>query len=146
MEEPDIEIGAGVSSKAISRRVPLERHASNPNPNPNPNPPYPPRYERRPPTFSNYGLPPAPLPGHPHAPGPPMNMGFRQPEQYDPNTMGVPPAVPGFGFQYPPGSWRKVITPVSFRSILTSPSIRSSEVDSSRVELMEACVQCPGLH
>ncbi|KAI9669960.1 MAG: hypothetical protein M1831_006996 [Alyxoria varia] len=94
MEEPDIEIGAGVSSKAISRRVPLERNA--------PTPSYPPRYERRPPAFSNYGLPPAPLPGHPPAPAPPMNMGFRQPEQYDPNTMGVPPSVPGFGFQYPP--------------------------------------------
>ncbi|KAL8710447.1 MAG: hypothetical protein Q9225_007283 [Loekoesia sp. 1 TL-2023] len=80
VEEPDIEIGAGVSSKAISRRMGTDRGgwsgprsardgAFNPN-------------------NINTG-----------------NSRFRQPDRDSstPNTnaVGVPPAIPSFGFQFP---------------------------------------------
>ncbi|KAL8950671.1 MAG: hypothetical protein Q9222_003308 [Ikaeria aurantiellina] len=80
VEEPDIEIGAGVSSKAISRRMATDRGgysgpkssrdgAFNPN---------------------NFQV---------------TNSRFRQPdrENNNPNNtaVGVPPAIPNFGFQFP---------------------------------------------
>ncbi|KAI9699339.1 MAG: hypothetical protein M1836_002949 [Candelina mexicana] len=77
VEEPDIEIGAGVSSKAISRRMATDQGGRQG-----------PRSTRdRPDTGSR----------------------FRRPERHDGadqdrdvNTIGVPPPVPGFGFQFPP--------------------------------------------
>lgn len=85
IEEPDIEIGAGVSSKAISRRVPTDAprggrggfggrggHA--------------PQQNNAPPKFHNQ-----------HRPvNDPRHISPR-PEQ----GVAVPPAVPGFGFQLP---------------------------------------------
>ncbi|KAI9367270.1 hypothetical protein BJX61DRAFT_529329 [Aspergillus egyptiacus] len=74
VEEPDIEIGAGVSSKAISRRIatdtggkrgPVSTRVSNDRP---------PRRDRD---------------------GPPMG------DPSNVNNIGVPPAVPGFGFSFP---------------------------------------------
>ncbi|KAL2810233.1 hypothetical protein BJX63DRAFT_402808 [Aspergillus granulosus] len=74
VEEPDIEIGAGVSSKAISRRIatdtggkrgPVSTRVSNDRP---------PRRDRD---------------------GPPMA------DPNSANNVGVPPAVPGFGFSFP---------------------------------------------
>ncbi|KAL4938681.1 hypothetical protein BDV06DRAFT_49279 [Aspergillus oleicola] len=74
VEEPDIEIGAGVSSKAISRRIatdtggkrgPVSTRVSHDRP---------PRRERE---------------------GPPMG------DMSNANNVGVPPAVPGFGFSFP---------------------------------------------
>ncbi|KAL3445501.1 hypothetical protein BJX65DRAFT_146604 [Aspergillus insuetus] len=74
VEEPDIEIGAGVSSKAISRRIatdtggkrgPVSTRVSNDRP---------PRRDRD---------------------GPPMG------DPNSANNVGVPPAVPGFGFSFP---------------------------------------------
>ncbi|MCJ1306116.1 hypothetical protein MMC08_008934, partial [Hypocenomyce scalaris] len=77
VEEPDIEIGAGVSSKAISRRMATDKGGQQG-----------PRSTRDTPTQG----------GASH---------FRQPEgrdrnDRDVNTIGVPPAVPGFGFQFMP--------------------------------------------
>ncbi|KAL3459860.1 hypothetical protein BJX64DRAFT_264252 [Aspergillus heterothallicus] len=75
VEEPDIEIGAGVSSKAISRRIatdtggkrgPVSTRVSNDRP---------PRRDRD---------------------GPPMGG-----DPNSANNVGVPPAVPGFGFSFP---------------------------------------------
>ncbi|KAL2863471.1 Nrd1 complex RNA-binding subunit [Aspergillus lucknowensis] len=74
VEEPDIEIGAGVSSKAISRRIatdtggkrgPVSTRVSNDRP---------PRRDRD---------------------GPPMG------DPNSANNVAVPPAVPGFGFSFP---------------------------------------------
>ncbi|KAL2817230.1 hypothetical protein BDW59DRAFT_152826 [Aspergillus cavernicola] len=74
VEEPDIEIGAGVSSKAISRRIatdtggkrgPVSTRVSHDRP---------PRRDRE---------------------GPPMG------DPSSVNNVGVPPAVPGFGFSFP---------------------------------------------
>ncbi|KAL4927808.1 Nrd1 complex RNA-binding subunit [Aspergillus undulatus] len=73
VEEPDIEIGAGVSSKAISRRIatdtggkrgPVSTRVQHDRP----------RRERE---------------------GPPMG------DMSNANNVGVPPAVPGFGFSFP---------------------------------------------
>ncbi|MCJ1374532.1 hypothetical protein MMC20_005764 [Loxospora ochrophaea] len=74
VEEPDIEIGAGVSSKAISRRMQTDKGGQQG-----------PRSSRDP-------------------PAPPSR--FRQPDRNDrndrdTNTIAAPPAVPGFGFQFP---------------------------------------------
>lgn len=73
VEEPDIEIGAGVSSKAISRRMVTDKAGHQG-----------PRSERR---------------GLQQDSGP----RYRQPEpsNRDNNPVGAPPAVPGFGFQFP---------------------------------------------
>ncbi|MCJ1387263.1 hypothetical protein MMC18_000103 [Xylographa bjoerkii] len=74
VEEPDIEIGAGVSSKAISRRMQTDKGGQQG-----------PRSSRDPP--------------------PPASR-FRAPERRDEpersnSSVGAPPAVPGFGFQFP---------------------------------------------
>ncbi|KAI9836190.1 MAG: hypothetical protein M1819_001527 [Sarea resinae] len=72
VEEPDIEIGAGVSSKAISRRMATDQGGKTG-----------PRSSR----------------------GGQEGSRFRRSERNegdrDANTIGVPPAVPGFGFQFP---------------------------------------------
>jgi protein NRD1 len=98
VEEPDIEIGAGVSSKAISRRIatdtggkrgPISTRQPGPNPNPNHDARFGGRRER-----DGYGAP----------------MG--EPSQGDMSNMsnpGVAPAVPPYGFNFasmpmlPPG-------------------------------------------
>ncbi|KAL2050933.1 hypothetical protein ABVK25_008831 [Lepraria finkii] len=74
VEEPDIEIGAGVSSKAISRRMATDKGGSQG-----------PRSTRDGPTNQ--------------AP----QQRYRQPERdnHDANNIGVAPAVPRFGFQFP---------------------------------------------
>ncbi|KAL8791383.1 MAG: hypothetical protein Q9195_005921 [Heterodermia aff. obscurata] len=76
VEEPDIEIGAGVSSKAISRRMQTDKGGNAG-----------PRSSR-----DGFG---------PGVGGPDR---YRLPERNmrDNGPMGVPPAVPGFGFQFPP--------------------------------------------
>ena len=93
VEEPDIEIGAGVSSKgttlpscasclitdlciAISRRMATDRGG----------------YQG--PRSSRDGF----------GPGPVAQDRYRQPERpmHDNNPIGIPPPVPGFGFQFPP--------------------------------------------
>ncbi|KAK5167244.1 hypothetical protein LTR04_000131 [Oleoguttula sp. CCFEE 6159] len=85
VEEPDIEIGHGVSSKAISRRVNQ---------------------------FDNPGKRGGPRGGRGGFDG---GSRFRQPEprNHSPrpnvntqNTLGVPPPVPGFGFQFDLGNGR----------------------------------------
>ncbi|MCJ1276177.1 hypothetical protein MMC21_003982 [Puttea exsequens] len=76
VEEPDIEIGAGVSSKAISRRMQTDK--------------------------SGHQGPRSSRDGQPIA-------NSQQPQRYrqndndnrDTNTVGVPPAVPGFGYNFP---------------------------------------------
>ncbi|KAI9796411.1 MAG: hypothetical protein M1833_006183 [Piccolia ochrophora] len=81
VEEPDIEIGAGVSSKAISRRMATDQGGRTG-----------PRSSR--------------IPGAPETGG---GARFRRPDRHDGpgpapesvNAIGVPPAVPGFGFQMP---------------------------------------------
>ncbi|KAL8937249.1 MAG: hypothetical protein Q9216_004526 [Gyalolechia sp. 2 TL-2023] len=81
VEEPDIEIGAGVSSKAISRRMGTDRGGwSGPRSS---------RDDAFNPNNINTG-----------------NSRFRQPEREVPptqnnNAVGVPPAIPNFGFQFP---------------------------------------------
>ena len=97
VEEPDIEIGAGVSSKgnaplpsslidnftltfyiAISRRMATDKGGQQG-----------PRSTRDPPSTPN---------------PPPQQQRYRQPERNDNrdnSTIGVAPAVPGFGFQFP---------------------------------------------
>lgn len=78
VEEPDIEIGAGVSSKAISRRMATDKGGQQG-----------PRSTRDPPSNPN---------------PPPQQQRYRQPERNDNrdnSTIGVAPAVPGFGFQFP---------------------------------------------
>ncbi|MCJ1268353.1 hypothetical protein MMC22_008241 [Lobaria immixta] len=74
VEEPDIEIGAGVSSKAISRRMATDKGGQQG-----------PRSTRDPPSSST-----------------PVSR-YRQQERSDrdANSIGVSPAVPGFGFQFP---------------------------------------------
>ncbi|KAI9815710.1 MAG: hypothetical protein M1827_002106 [Pycnora praestabilis] len=74
VEEPDIEIGAGVSSKAISRRMATDQGGKQG-----------PRSTRG---------------------GPEEGSRFRRNQRNDGpdrdmNTIGVPPPVPGFGFQFP---------------------------------------------
>ncbi|KAL9002344.1 MAG: hypothetical protein Q9188_004717 [Gyalolechia gomerana] len=81
VEEPDIEIGAGVSSKAISRRMGTDRGGwSGPRSS---------RDDAFNPNNINTG-----------------NSRFRQPEREAPptqnnNAVGVPPVIPNFGFQFP---------------------------------------------
>ena len=86
VEEPDIEIGAGVTSKAISRRIatdtggrrgPISSRTQQDGRQDN-------RFRR--PERENYSGPGGQQPDH-DAP----NM----------NNVGVPPAVPGFGFSFP---------------------------------------------
>ncbi|KAF2024976.1 hypothetical protein EK21DRAFT_117230 [Setomelanomma holmii] len=85
IEEPDIEIGAGVSSKAISRRVPTDvprgnaRGGFNGGGN----------------NRGNYGNGPKY-----HKQAPPKND-FRQISPRPEPHVAVPPAVPGFGFKLP---------------------------------------------
>jgi len=89
VEEPDIEIGAGVSSKAISRRMATDQGG------------------KRGPQSSRT---------NPHGE---RDRGFRRNDRHEggsgggggsgqdrdhaanPNNIGVPPAVPGFGFNFP---------------------------------------------
>ncbi|KAB8072844.1 hypothetical protein BDV29DRAFT_146575 [Aspergillus leporis] len=88
VEEPDIEIGAGVSSKAISRRIATDTGG------------------KRGPISSRIQQDRFPRPDRD---GPPARMGpgpgghGGQPDRDIPNTnnVGVPPAVPGFGFSFP---------------------------------------------
>ncbi|KAL9031636.1 MAG: hypothetical protein Q9196_000350 [Gyalolechia fulgens] len=81
VEEPDIEIGAGVSSKAISRRMGTDRGGwSGPRSS---------RDDAFNPNNINTG-----------------NSRFRQPEReaaptQNNNAVSVPPAIPNFGFQFP---------------------------------------------
>ncbi|KAK8200182.1 hypothetical protein HDK77DRAFT_222892 [Phyllosticta capitalensis] len=90
IEEPDIEIGTGVSSKAMSRRVGPEPGGGK-------------HFNRNHGHHGHHGRnrggfdPNAPRFRKPHnQPAPPH--GEPRPE---PHTIGVPPAVPGFGFQLP---------------------------------------------
>ncbi|KKK16066.1 hypothetical protein P175DRAFT_0436733 [Aspergillus ochraceoroseus IBT 24754] len=83
VEEPDIEIGAGVSSKAISRRIATDTGG------------------KRGPISSRAQQD---RPRRPEREGPPMGMGVGgQPDRdaSNMNNVGVPPAVPGFGFSFP---------------------------------------------
>ncbi|KAF7593166.1 hypothetical protein BBP40_011879 [Aspergillus hancockii] len=86
VEEPDIEIGAGVSSKAISRRIATDTGGKR---GPISSRTQQDRFTR------------------PDRDGPPARMGpgghGGQPDRDIPNTnnVGVPPAVPGFGFSFP---------------------------------------------
>ncbi|KAL4801553.1 hypothetical protein BDV18DRAFT_148816 [Aspergillus unguis] len=74
VEEPDIEIGAGVSSKAISRRIATDTGGKRGPVSTRVQHDRPPRRERD---------------------GPPMG------DPSSVNNVGVPPAVPGFGFSFP---------------------------------------------
>ncbi|EER27483.1 hypothetical protein D8B26_006445 [Coccidioides posadasii str. Silveira] len=84
VEEPDIEIGAGVSSKAISRRMATDQggkrgpQSSRPTHDQN-------RF-RRPERGMDDG---------------PANDRDRDRDNSNANNVAVPPAVPGFGFQFP---------------------------------------------
>jgi protein NRD1 len=90
VEEPDIEIGAGVSSKAISRRIATDTGgkrgpiSTRTNPNPNQDARFGGRRERE-----GYGAP--------------------EPEMPNMNNPSVAPAVPAYGFNFasmpmlPPG-------------------------------------------
>lgn len=111
VEEPDIEIGAGVSSKAISRRIatdtggkrgPVSSRTQQDRP-------------RRPEREGGGGGqgPPGAGHGHGHGHGPPGGGqapgagpgagAGAGPDREAPgvNNVGVPPAVPGFGFSFP---------------------------------------------
>ncbi|KAL5332711.1 hypothetical protein BJX70DRAFT_106164 [Aspergillus crustosus] len=74
VEEPDIEIGAGVSSKAISRRIATDTGGKRGPVSTRVQHDRPPRRERD---------------------GPPMG------DSNSVNNVGVPPPVPGFGFSFP---------------------------------------------
>ncbi|GES65629.1 RNA binding protein Nrd1 [Aspergillus terreus] len=86
VEEPDIEIGAGVSSKAISRRIATDTGGKR---GPISSRTQQDRFRR------------------PERDGPPPSMGpggHGGPPERDAsiaNNVGVPPAVPGFGFSFP---------------------------------------------
>ena len=92
MEEPDIEIGAGVSSKAISKRPSVPSPGTRPLRQPSRQPP---RVGRRPESNQR-----APQPQTQQF-MPPITRSMHFPEHFESNTVGVPPAVPGFGFQLP---------------------------------------------
>jgi protein NRD1 len=102
VEEPDIEIGAGVSSKAISRRIATDTGG------------------KRGPISTRTGPNPDPRAPNPDSRGPnpdPRFGGRREREGYggsendmpNMNNQGVPPAVPPYGFNFasmpmlPPG-------------------------------------------
>ncbi|KAF1814643.1 hypothetical protein P152DRAFT_447977 [Eremomyces bilateralis CBS 781.70] len=88
VEEPDIEIGAGVSSKAISRRVVADPGAPRRGPPPRDQGPR----DQGPGPRPRYGdRPSRPTPPRRASPAP-------RPEA---NTVGVPPQIPQFGFQMP---------------------------------------------
>ncbi|KAI9852038.1 MAG: hypothetical protein M1838_002007 [Thelocarpon superellum] len=95
VEEPDIEIGAGVSSKAISRRMATDQggktgpRSTRGGPEPGGS-----RFRRhdRPDQGSGHNSGPGPGPG----PGPGHGL-----DRDSNGAVGVPPAVPGFGFQFP---------------------------------------------
>ncbi|RAL07309.1 Nrd1 complex RNA-binding subunit [Aspergillus homomorphus CBS 101889] len=83
VEEPDIEIGAGVSSKAISRRIATDTGGKR---GPVSSRGQQDRFRR------------------PEREGPPAGMGTGPVPDRDvtnANNVGVPPAVPGFGFSFP---------------------------------------------
>ncbi|PWY86338.1 hypothetical protein BO94DRAFT_585931 [Aspergillus sclerotioniger CBS 115572] len=83
VEEPDIEIGAGVSSKAISRRIATDTGGKR---GPVSSRSQQDRFRR------------------PEREGPPTGMGLGGSVERDipnANNVGVPPAVPGFGFSFP---------------------------------------------
>ncbi|RAH48542.1 Nrd1 complex RNA-binding subunit [Aspergillus brunneoviolaceus CBS 621.78] len=83
VEEPDIEIGAGVSSKAISRRIATDTGGKR---GPVSSRGQQDRFRR------------------PDREGPPAGMGAGPVPDRDvnnANNVGVPPAVPGFGFSFP---------------------------------------------
>ncbi|ODM19913.1 hypothetical protein SI65_04899 [Aspergillus cristatus] len=80
VEEPDIEIGAGVSSKAISRRIATDTGG------------------KRGPVSSRTQQDRFRRPERENPPGP-GGQGDR--DAANVNNVGVPPAVPGFGFSFP---------------------------------------------
>ncbi|PYH98361.1 hypothetical protein BO71DRAFT_406191 [Aspergillus ellipticus CBS 707.79] len=84
VEEPDIEIGAGVSSKAISRRIATDTGGKR---GPVSSRTQQDRFRRQ----DREGPPPAGM-----APG-----GSADRDIPNANNVGVPPAVPGFGFSFP---------------------------------------------
>ncbi|KAF2097101.1 hypothetical protein NA57DRAFT_41681 [Rhizodiscina lignyota] len=117
VEEPDIEIGAGVSSKAISRRIETRAavrqdrapaqsrgHGGASQGNNHSQDRY--GYDRpsNPPRRANYENQ-APQYREP-APEPVRAKASPQILRPEPNTVGVPPAVPGFGFQLPGMNFR----------------------------------------
>nr|POE93002.1 rpb7-binding protein seb1 [Quercus suber] len=99
IEEPDIEIGAGVSSKAMSKRVLPDTGPPTANKRPKDNK-HKGKYEHRhhdrdreSSGFSGYtGVPPTAAPQHMEA------YGYPRPE---PVVVATPPAVPTFGFSLP---------------------------------------------
>ncbi|PGH18854.1 hypothetical protein AJ79_00267 [Helicocarpus griseus UAMH5409] len=98
VEEPDIEIGAGVSSKAISRRMATDQGG------------------KRGPQSTRTNMEPERF-RRPHRGPPPSHMDHSHDHGYgdrngnsndrndananNANAIGVPPAVPGFGFSFP---------------------------------------------
>ncbi|KAI9933355.1 hypothetical protein ASPWEDRAFT_30196 [Aspergillus wentii DTO 134E9] len=82
VEEPDIEIGAGVSSKAISRRIATDTGG------------------KRGPVSSRTQQDRFRRPERDNNPGPGMG-GQADRDMPSVNNVGVPPAVPGFGFSFP---------------------------------------------
>ncbi|EEA22927.1 hypothetical protein EYB25_005696 [Talaromyces marneffei] len=84
VEEPDIEIGAGVSSKAISRRMATDQGGKR---GPQSSRTQNDRYQRR-----DRGM---------DVNGGGMYGGSGDQDYSNPPNPGVPPAVPGFGFQLP---------------------------------------------
>ncbi|PWY79551.1 hypothetical protein BO70DRAFT_406936 [Aspergillus heteromorphus CBS 117.55] len=85
VEEPDIEIGAGVSSKAISRRIATDTGGKR---GPVSSRTQQDRFRRQ----DREGPPAA---------GMPMGGGSADRDIPSANNVGVPPAVPGFGFSFP---------------------------------------------
>ena len=104
IEEPDIEIGAGVSSKAMSRRVVPDAGPPGRRPGPGPDVNNFARRDRR---RADMGLPHGleqtfgygAVGGGAPQPGQMETYGYPRPE---PVTVATPPAVPGFGFQFQP--------------------------------------------
>ena len=115
MEEPDIEVGAGLSSKAISGRKAFSSPSSRQRRQQQPSKPSrgnkrqedsqaPPSLPQLPPQAQPQPMPTyAPPAPQMIAPPPAVSMArpMRPPESYDTNALGVSPAVPGFGFQLP---------------------------------------------
>ncbi|KAJ5482462.1 hypothetical protein N7475_001274 [Penicillium sp. IBT 31633x] len=97
VEEPDIEIGAGVSSKAISRRIATDTGGKRGPISTRTNPNHDTRFGGRRPERDGYG-------GAPH-----MGGGQGELEMPNLNNQGVAPAVPSYGFNFasmpmlPPG-------------------------------------------
>lgn len=104
IEEPDIEIGAGVSSKAMSKRVGPDAQNK-----PNKFEKFNQGHQNHQNQHNNHGHGRGGHGKNHHGGGgfDPNAPRFRKPEpklespKLEPNNVGVPPAVPGFGFQLP---------------------------------------------